>query len=281
MLPVNCLRLTEEEILRVLTTVLYEFPLRRVEIALPGWFSSLQQTDPLRSALPEAARAAALNARRVRELDQFRAALTAVETVTSAQTDRVELGAGTARLTVSIEPAVFYRMIGQITGMTVGSDGELVDAVRALSAVRDKYDRISAALEQVNSTGYGIVMPQVDELTLEEPEIVRQGNRYGVKLKASAPSIHMLRADIKTEVAPIVGSEKQSEDLVKYLLDGFKEDPSKIWESNIFGKSLDDLVKEGLRAKLTHMPSEARMKLQQTLERVINEGCNGLICIII
>ena len=280
-LPVNCLRLTEEEILRVLTTVLYEFPLRRVEIALPGWFSSLQQTDPLRSALPEAARAAALNARRVRELDQFRAALTAVETVTSAQTDRVELGAGTARLTVSIEPAVFYRMIGQITGMTVGSDGELVDAVRALSAVRDKYDRISAALEQVNSTGYGIVMPQVDELTLEEPEIVRQGNRYGVKLKASAPSIHMLRADIKTEVAPIVGSEKQSEDLVKYLLDGFKEDPSKIWESNIFGKSLDDLVKEGLRAKLTHMPSEARMKLQQTLERVINEGCNGLICIII
>ena len=134
---------------------------------------------------------------------------------------------------------------------------------------------------QVESTGYGIVMPSTQELSLEEPEIVKQGNRYGVRLKASAPSIHMLRADIKTEVAPIVGSEKQSEDLVKYLLDGFQEDPSKIWESNIFGKSLDDLVNEGLKAKLMHMPNEARMKLQQTLERVINEGCNGLICIII
>ena len=124
-------------------------------------------------------------------------------------------------------------------------------------------------------------MPSIDELTLEEPEIMKQGSRYGVKLKASAPSIHMMRADIKTEVAPIVGSEKQSEDLVKYLLDGFQDDPSKIWESNIFGKSLDDLVNEGLRTKLMHMPNEARMKLQQTLERVINEGCNGLICIII
>ena len=131
----------------------------------------------------------------------------------------------------------------------------------------------------MESTGYGIVMPSTQELSLEEPEIVKQGNRYGVRLKASAPSIHMLRADIKTEVAPIVGSEKQSEDLVKYLLEGFQEDPSKIWESNIFGKSLDDLVNEGLKAKLMHMPNEARMKLQQTLERVINEGCNGLICI--
>ena len=124
-------------------------------------------------------------------------------------------------------------------------------------------------------------MPSIDELSLEEPEIVRQGSRYGVRLKASAPSIHMMRADIKTEVAPIVGSEKQSEDLVKYLLDGFQEEPSKIWESNIFGKSLNDLVNEGLKTKLMHMPTEARMKLQQTLERVINEGCNGLICIII
>lgn len=124
-------------------------------------------------------------------------------------------------------------------------------------------------------------MPSIDELTLEEPELVKQGGKYGVKLSASAPSIHMLKANIKTEVAPIVGSESQSEELVKYLLQGFEEDPQKIWESNIFGKSLHELVNEGLRGKLNHMPSDARMKLQETLERVINEGCNGLICIIL
>lgn len=133
----------------------------------------------------------------------------------------------------------------------------------------------------MEATGYGIVMPSIDELTLEEPELVKQGGKYGVKLSASAPSIHMLKANIKTEVAPIVGSESQSEELVKYLLQGFEEDPQKIWESNIFGKSLHELVNEGLRGKLNHMPSDARMKLQETLERVINEGCNGLICIIL
>lgn len=154
-------------------------------------------------------------------------------------------------------------------------------AMRELASVKKEYDRLKCALDEVEATGYGIVMPSIDELTLEEPELVKQGGKYGVKLSASAPSIHMLKANIKTEVAPIVGSESQSEELVKYLLQGFEEDPQKIWESNIFGKSLHELVNEGLRGKLNHMPSDARMKLQETLERVINEGCNGLICIIL
>ena len=147
--------------------------------------------------------------------------------------------------------------------------------------MKKEYIKVKDALDEVEATGYGIVMPSIDELTLEEPELVKQGGKYGVKLSASAPSIHMLKANIKTEVAPIVGSESQSEELVKYLLQGFEEDPQKIWESNIFGKSLHELVNEGLRGKLNHMPSDARMKLQETLERVINEGCNGLICIIL
>ena len=144
-----------------------------------------------------------------------------------------------------------------------------------------EYDKIKNALDEVESTGYGIIMPDIDELKLQEPEIIKQGGRYGVRLSASAPSIHMIKANIQTEVAPIVGTESQSEELVKYLLAGFEEDPTKIWESNIFGKSLNDLVNEGLRSKLFHMPNEARMKMQETLERVINEGCNGLICIIL
>ncbi len=280
-LPVNCLRLDEEQIRSILSAVLYEFPLKKIEIRLPGWFSGLRDGDDLRSAVLGAAAGAAKTATRVRDLGAVCDALGQVASVEGVTGREVELGSGQAKLRVEIDPAVFYRMLSEITGLAIESDVTLLEAVRTLSRVREKYGRIAAALEQVNATGYGIVMPQVDELTLEEPEIVRQGSRYGVKLKASAPSIHMLRADIKTEVAPIVGSEKQSEDLVKYLLDGFREDPSKLWESNIFGKSLDDLVKEGLRAKLLHMPNEARMKLQQTLERVINEGCNGLICIII
>ena len=150
-----------------------------------------------------------------------------------------------------------------------------------LAAIKEKYLKIKSALEEVEQTGYGIVMPSLDELKLEEPEIVKQGGKYGVKLRASAPSVHMLRADITTEVNPIVGSEKQSEELVNYLLGEFSEDPVKIWSSNIFGKSLNELVNEGLQNKLYRMPADARMKLQETLERVINDGCNGLVCIIL
>ncbi len=280
-LPVNCLKLNEEEIRRILSQVLYEFPLKKVVIDLPGWIGGLSDGESLRASLFEKAAAAGEANRRVRELPGYRETMTAIEAVTAVETRTVELGEGTAYLKADVDNAVFYSLLGEIAGKEIADDGDLLAAVQELSQIRKKYDKIAAALEQVNSVGYGIVMPEIDELTLEEPEIVRQGSRYGVKLKASAPSIHMLRADIKTEVAPIVGSEKQSEDLVKYLLDGFQEDPSKIWESNIFGKSLDDLVNEGLKTKLLHMPAEARMKLQQTLERVINEGCNGLICIII
>ena len=198
-----------------------------------------------------------------------------------ATVSNVDLGMGCVYVDASIENIYFYNLLSAITGEEIKDDADLIDILKEFSLIKKKYNKIEAALEQVNSTAYGIVMPSIDELSLEEPEIMKQGSRYGVRLKASAPSIHLLRADIKTEVAPIVGSEKQSEDLVKYLLDGFQDDPSKIWESNIFGKSLDELVNEGLKTKLMHMPGEARMKLQQTLERVINEGCNGLICIIV
>lgn len=280
-LPVNCLQMTEEEIREILNSVLYEFPLKKLVVSLPGWLSGLSEEDPFKAALVKNVFSAGAEIRKVRQVDRFVQTLSSIEAVTYSDTQSIELGEGTAYVKADIDKSVFYAMISDITGLPITNDGELVEALHALAKIRKRYEKIETALEQVNSTGYGIVMPSIDELELEEPEIMKQGSRYGVRLKASAPSIHLLRADIKTEVAPIVGSEKQSEDLVKYLLDGFQEDPSKIWESNIFGKSLDDLVNEGLKAKLMHMPNEARMKLQQTLERVINEGCNGLICIII
>lgn len=279
-IPLNCLNITDEEISSLLATVLCEFPVKKVIISLPGWFSDMSTDEEVKHGLIDSLRKEGAEIKKMREIGKLSDAVAKCTAVTYVSTQSIDRGSGTVYLKADMDSTIFYEMLSAVSGENITDDSELITSMRRLVEIKKKYDRIAAALEQVNSTGYGIVMPSVDELTLEEPEIVKQGSRYGVKLKASAPSIHMMRADIKTEVAPIVGSERQSEDLVKYLLDGFEEDPSKIWQSNIFGKSLDELVNEGLRAKLTHMPDEARMKLQQTLERVINEGCSGLICII-
>ena len=280
-LPVNCLELTQEKILEILQSVLNEFPLKKIVLELPDWLIDEGHAGEIRSELRKSLYEGASAVRRLREAQSLCDVVGSVPCVREARICSVELGEGKVLLKAEIDRSLFYEMLSEGAPFPVTSDRDLLSAFTFLSGIRKKYERIEAALEQVDAAGYGIVMPSIDELTLEEPEIMRQGSRYGVRLRASAPSIHLMRADIKTEVAPIVGSEKQSEDLVRYLLDGFREDPSKIWESNIFGKSLDELVNEGLKAKLTHMPAEARMKLQQTLERVINEGCSGLICIII
>lgn len=165
--------------------------------------------------------------------------------------------------------------------MEISGEEDLVSLIVSLNETKRSFEKFETALRDVETKGYGIVMPSIDELTLEEPEIVTQGGKYGVKLRASAPSIHMLRANIETEVSPIVGSEKQSQDLILYLLKEFEESPQMIWQSDIFGKSLHELVNEGLHSKLHHMPDEARLKLQETLERIINEGCSGLLCVIL
>lgn len=188
---------------------------------------------------------------------------------------------GTIKIEMQIKSELFYKILSEISNFDINSDGDIFKLMKEYSDIKFEYDKIAIALEEVKVKGYGIVSPQMEELKLEEPEIVKQGNKFGVKLKASAPSIHMIRADIETEVSPIVGSEKQSEDLVKYLLSEFETDPKKIWQSNIFGKSLHELVNEGLHNKLYRMPDEAQMKLQETLQRIINEGSGGLICIIL
>ncbi len=280
-IPVNCLNLTEDEMNDILSQVLYEFPLRKIVVNMPSWLKGCDKESELHEKLNECFRKAGNSVTRISDLQRFTDSLLSEKLFSKAVTEGVELGVGCAYIDAGLDNTYFYNILSGITGEEIKDDADLIDILRDFSVIRKKYEKIAAALEQVNSTGYGIVMPSIDELSLEEPEIMKQGSRYGVRLKASAPSIHLLKADIKTEVAPIVGSEKQSEDLVKYLLDGFEDDPSKIWESNIFGKSLDELVNEGLKTKLMHMPNEARMKLQQTLERVINEGCNGLICIIV
>ena len=280
-IAVNCLNLDEKELNAILAKVLYEFPLRKIFVNMPSWIKGCEQASDFAESLNSCFINACNDISKISHLSLFADRLMSDKIITKAIVGNIELGSGCAQIDAGIENSYFYNLLSRITDKKIDNDADLIDILKEFSIVKKKYEKIETALDQVNSTGYGIVMPTIDELSLEEPEIMKQGSRYGVRLKASAPSIHLLRADIKTEVAPIVGSEKQSEDLVKYLLDGFEDDPSKIWESNIFGKSLDELVNEGLKTKLMHMPGEARMKLQQTLERVINEGCNGLICIIV
>ena len=280
-LAVNCLELTESDIAALLSQLLLEFPVREIAVELPRWVVSLEPDHWLRSALFGAIRSAASEVTVLHQTKGMTRTLSTCESVASVSLSCIDPGKGSARLSIALQPKLFYRVLGETTGITVEDEAGLIPCLKELSACRKEYQRLKDALDEVSATGYGIVMPTMEQLTLEEPEIVRQGGKYGVRLRASAPSIHMMRADIKTEVSPIVGSEKQSEELVLYLLKEFEENPQKIWESNIFGRSFHEVVSDDLQTKLKRMPEDARKKLQETLTRIINEGSGGLICIIL
>lgn len=280
-IPVNCLELSEEDIRSIISEILYSFPIKEINIRTAGWINSLEKGHWLKTEILDCIRDAAKDIKLVREVHTAAEAMAHCSDVVKAEISSIDLGTGSVTITAELDNSLFYRILGEATGIEIESESDLMPLLMELNDIRKKYQRIQPALEEVEATGYGIVMPEMEELTLEEPKIIRQGGKYGVKLKASAPSIHLMKANINTTVSPIVGTEKQSEELVMYLLDGFENDPAKIWESNIFGKSLHELVNEGLHSKLYKMPSDARMKLQETLERVINDGCSGLICFIL
>lgn len=279
--PVNCLDLSEQEILTILEHILFEFPVCEIDVALPRWLAGLPSEHPIRKTVVDTLRGNAVHIHKIAEVPHLANELLQCEYVQSARLDSAKLGQGTAELSVCLCPDLFYRVLSESTGFDVHDESDLMAVMKELSSVKTRYDKIKNALDEAEATGYGIVMPAPEEMRLDEPEIIKQSGRYGIRLRAEAPSIHMMKATISTEVSPIVGSEKQSEELVAYLLREFEEDPSKIWESNIFGTSLYGLVNEGLHNKLYHMPGDARLKLKETVERIINEGCNGLICIIV
>lgn len=279
--PVSCLELTEEQIRDILVKILFEFPVREIRVEMPHWLSALEKKHWLRSSVYTAIQQSAVNITRIREVAGIHVQLEQCEHIAHSRTTLVDLGTGRARISIALNQALFYQVLGEKTGLEIKDEGNLLQCMLDFVKMKEQYDKLKEAYEQVQETGYGIVMPGIDELTLEEPEIIKQGGRYGIRLKAGAPSIHMMKTRITTEITPMVGSEQQSEDLVSYLLKEFSESPSKIWESNIFGKSLHELVNEGLHNKLYKMPPEARNKVRQTIERIINDGCNGLICIIL
>lgn len=280
-LAVSCLDLDQQAVTEIIQAVLYEFPLEELQLFLPDWVETLPTEHPIRTALFQAIRAQAGKLVRIRDVKPAVAAMGQCELVTGASVTGMKLGSGCCQARLELPRSLFYDTLSQQTGFALHSDGELLALLERLAVVQAEHQKVAAAMEEVRATGYGIVIPEAEELELEQPEIIKQGGRYGVRLRAKAPSIHMIRADIQAEVSPIVGSEKQSEDMLGFLLEEFEGAPEKIWQSNIFGRSFHELINEDLAAKLKHMPEDAREKMRLTLERILNEGSGGLICIIL
>ena len=275
--------LEENDIIEIFSRVLEEFPINEIGFKLPTWFSSLPIENNLKSRVIESIKSNSLSLENIREIKDFNNKISSElnDIVSNINILENSLETGNVRINLEIKKELFYKILSDFSSFDIKEDFDIFTLLKEYSENKNKFQKIANALEETEIKGYGIITPDIDKLKLEEPEIVKNGNKFGVKLKASAPSIHMIRADIKTEVSPIVGSEQQSEELVKYLLSEFENDPKKIWNSNIFGKSLHELVNEGLQNKLYKMPDDAQMKLQETLSKIINEGSGGLICIIL
>ncbi len=280
-IPISCLELDENEIKRILAQILFEFPLQEVSIDIPAWVVSLSKDHWLKSAIFDSIKAAAGSIEKLRQIQQAAEVISENEYIVTSKLVAIDMGSGRAVLEVMPDSKLFFRVLSEQTGLNIPDEKALLDSFSDLSGKKSEYERIARAYEDVLENGYGIVMPTMEELKLEEPRIIKQSGKYGVKLRASAPSVHMMRIETCAEVTPLVGSEQQSEELVNYLLHEFEEDPVKIWDSNIFGKSVNELVNEGLHNKLYRMPADARRKLTETVEKIINDGCNGLICIIL
>lgn len=279
--PVNCMELDEIEIKRILAQLLFEFPIKEIDVDIPKWVVSLPADHSLKSEIMSSIKTAASKIEKIRQVQDALNEIADCEYIEYSRLSDLNLGRGQASVSIAIPSDLFYKVLSERTGLKINDECSLLDCITDLSNKQQEFDKIAMAYQQVQDTGYGIVMPTIEELTLEEPQIIKQSGKYGIRLKASAPSIHMMKINTNTEVTPIVGSEQQSQELVAYMLKEFEENPIKIWESNIFGKSVHELVNEGLHNKLYRMPSDARAKIGETIEKIINNGCNGLICIIL
>ncbi len=280
-ISVDCLNMTMEDLNSILEKILFEFPIKELNFSLPKWIESLEISHWLKNEIIGNLKTSVLNIQKLRDVEKIVYNFKQSENVSLINIKDINLGEGISNLEIRLKDNLFYQILGEESGYTLSGEHQLLALIKELSYAKREYDKVESALNDVRINGYGVVSPGVEEMRLEEPEMLKQGNGFGIKLKASAPSLHFIRADVEAEVAPIVGSEKQSEDLVNYLLDKFENDPGKLWETNMFGKSLHELVQEGLQNKLTKMPQDAQIKLQKTLTKIVNEGNGGLICIIL
>jgi stage IV sporulation protein A len=277
----NCLELEESNINLLFKEILYEFPVQEININLPSWVEALEPSHELSIEYTDIVREHLLNVERLRDIETAVEAIRKYDIVEEALIRNIEPGRGYALFEITAPQELYDKILSQICEVEIEDQADLLKVLKEFAYARKEFNKIAQALQDVKEKGYGIVPPFLEEISLEEPEIIRQGSRFGVRLQASAPSLHFVRVDIKSEFTPIVGTEKQSEELVNYLLEEFAENPEKLWESNLFGKSLYELVKDGISGKLSNMPANAQQKLRETLERILNEGSGGLIVIIL
>lgn len=279
--PLNVVAMDEDDIEEVLETVLYDFPLNEIRINLPQWVEGLENNHWIKNNIILTLKQSIVEIGKIRDIDSIVQGFSELEFLEDTEVDNVELGEGVISIDLTAKQGLFYNVLEEKSGFKIEGDRQLLSLVTKLSRVKNEYDKIESALVDAKTKGYGVVAPSLDELSLEEPEIIKQGKQYGIKLKANAPSLHIIKADISTEVSPIVGNQNQGEEMIKYLLDEFEQNPSEIWASNMFGKSLHDLVKEQLQSKLYTMPEEIRVKIQRTLQKIINEGSSNIITILL
>ena len=280
-MSLNCAHLNIKDINTIMEKLLFEFPICEIGVNMPKWLENLDNDHWLRIDLINAVKNSYKGISKIREVKSTISNFDDCEYMKKVYIDRINAGDGSVLVEVDLIDGLFYKILEETTGVEIEGEHKLIGLIKNLVNTKKEFEKVQFALHEVQEKGYGIVTPIMEEISLHEPEIIKQGNRFGVRLRANAPSIHMIRADIETEIAPLVGTEKQSEELVTYLLKEFEDSPGRIWKSNIFGKSLHELVSEGLNNKLHKMPEDARLKLRDTLQRIINEGSGGLICIII
>jgi len=274
----DCQALSREDISNLLQQLLYAFPMQQLNVCFPRWIHSLEHDHPVKAALYAALLQQAEQISTIGQAEDALAKLQELEHVSQIRMENADLSSGTVECVITFPEALFYQILSDRSGLSIENDTQLMEQLTALSAIKQEYDQVADALSSVKATGYGIVMPAAEQMTLQAPEVVRKGGAFGVKLKAGAPSIHMIRVDIDTEISPMVGGEQQSQDLISYLS---AEDPDKLWQSNIFGKTVYELIQEGLTAKLVRTPEDVRSKFRGTLTRIVNDGATGLICLIL
>jgi len=280
-LPLNCAQLKSEDILLLLEKILYEFPMKEIRIQFPRWIETLEREHWLKKEIVSILKTLMTSTDKLTEIKDSLKDLETGDYIKKAYLDNVSLGEGAANLSLAVDDGLFYRILSETIDMPIENDYHLISTIKKLSEVKKNYDKIEQALSDVKRKGYGVVSPLFEEIQLEQPEVFKQGSRYGIKLKAKGESIHLIKADIETEVSPIIGNEEQSKEFIDTLIEDFKNDPTKIWDLNLFGRTLKSLVNDGMQNKIYRMPEDAQMKLQETLQKIVNEGSGGLICIIL
>lgn len=278
-LPINCEQLRKDDIYKILESILYEFPIERVEFYLPKWVEMLENSHKIKENVIENARKILEQLTYVRDVRN--ASLTPEgEYIKRVKLDKMELSGGRVQIIFDVDEKYYYENMSELTGVSIQGEYQLISMIKELSGMKREYDKVSSAMEAVKQKGYGVVTPQLSDIEIEEPVLIKHGNKFGVKIKAQSPSIHMIKANVETEIAPIIGSEEQAQDLIGYIKTS-REQEDGLWQTNIFGKSIGELVEDGIRSKITMMDDESQLKLQDTMQKIVNDSNGGLVCIII